>query len=152
LKTLNIFPMKPSGVQLAKATRPPGFVTRTNSAATTSGRGANMTPNMLTTRSNCSGRIRQRLGVAFLEIDLQTFRICPGAGLLDEIAGDVDAADHAPSAGGENREISRAASGVEDLRARVNRLPGHEVLGDILDGAGNLPKVAGLPKWLSALP
>ena len=52
LKTVNIFPRKPSGVQLAKATCPPGFVTRNNSAATRWGRGANITPNMLTTRSN----------------------------------------------------------------------------------------------------
>src|SRR5438270_13965424 len=45
------FPTKPSGVQLAIATIPPGRQTRINSAATFSGRGANMAPNIVTTAS-----------------------------------------------------------------------------------------------------
>src|ERR1700724_246760 len=53
--TCNDFPTKPSGVQFAMAINPPGLHTLTNSAATRSGRGANMAPNMVSTTSNeCS--------------------------------------------------------------------------------------------------
>jgi hypothetical protein len=48
---LNICPAKPSGVQFAIAIRPPGFVTRINSADVTSGRGANIAPNIVITIS-----------------------------------------------------------------------------------------------------
>ena len=48
----NISPMKPCGVQLAMAIRPPGRVTRSNSAAARSGRAANIAPNIVTTESN----------------------------------------------------------------------------------------------------
>ena len=49
---LNIWPMKPPGVQLAIAMRPPGRLTRISSAAAFSGRGANIAPNMVMTVSN----------------------------------------------------------------------------------------------------
>src|SRR5213593_4838763 len=39
------------GIQLPMTMRPPGFVTRTISLATSNGLGANMAPNMDTTRS-----------------------------------------------------------------------------------------------------
>src|SRR6266436_6868660 len=52
LKTWNILPMKPSGVQLAKAICPPGLVTRSSSAAARWGRGANITPNILADRKS----------------------------------------------------------------------------------------------------
>jgi hypothetical protein len=48
----NIRPMKCSGGRVANATRPPGLGTRRISATTTSGRGANMCPNWLTTTSS----------------------------------------------------------------------------------------------------
>src|SRR5687767_11336137 len=51
---LNICPAKPVGVQLAIAIRPPGLHTRTSSSAVTSGRGANIAPNIVITRSNKS--------------------------------------------------------------------------------------------------
>ena len=43
-KVLNIWPMNPSLVQLAIAIVPPGRHTRSSSAATRSGRGANIAP------------------------------------------------------------------------------------------------------------
>jgi hypothetical protein len=46
--------MKPSGVQLARAIVPPGWHTRTSSAAARSWSGANMTPSMETTASKDS--------------------------------------------------------------------------------------------------
>src|SRR5687767_4264664 len=49
--TLNICPTKPAGVQFPIAIRPPGLVTRNNSAATSSGRGANIAPYIVTTVS-----------------------------------------------------------------------------------------------------
>jgi hypothetical protein len=55
LVVLNIWPVKLAGFQFAMASRPPGFSTRANSDATTSGRGANIAPNIVTTASNDSG-------------------------------------------------------------------------------------------------
>jgi hypothetical protein len=49
--TLNIWPTKPPGVQLPITIRPPGRHTRTSSAATRSGRGANIAPKRLATTS-----------------------------------------------------------------------------------------------------
>ncbi len=43
-KVLNIAPTNPSFVQLAITTMPPGRQTRSSSAATRSGRGANIAP------------------------------------------------------------------------------------------------------------
>ena len=48
----NMRPVKCSGGQVANAIRPPGLSTRRISAMATSGRGANMWPNWLSTTSN----------------------------------------------------------------------------------------------------
>ena len=48
---LNIWPMKPSGVQLARPMRPPGRHTRSSSAAARSGLGVNITPKVDSTAS-----------------------------------------------------------------------------------------------------
>ena len=50
-KVLNIWPMNPSLVQLAIAILPPERQTRSSSAATRSGRGANIAPKMVATTS-----------------------------------------------------------------------------------------------------
>ena len=47
----NIFPTNPRGVQFAIAIIPPDFVTRNNSRATKSGRGANIAPKVEITTS-----------------------------------------------------------------------------------------------------
>ena len=70
------------------------------------------------------------------------------AGLGNEVARDVDAADHAAGACRENREIPRAASRIEHACAGLNGLPRHEFLRDIFDGASSqvligLPEEAG---------
>ena len=60
---LNSWPMKPSGVQLARPILPPGLQTRSISAAALSWSGVNMTPKVETTTSKlCVGK-RQRLGI-----------------------------------------------------------------------------------------
>jgi len=76
---------------------------------------------------------RQRLGVAFVEVNAQAFRGGARAGLGDEIACDVNAADHAAAARGDNREIPRAACHVEHARAWLEGLSSHEFLGDVFD-------------------
>ena len=45
---LNICPMKPVGTQLAMTMRPPARQTRISSFAASSGRGANIAPNIVT--------------------------------------------------------------------------------------------------------
>jgi hypothetical protein len=85
------------------------------------------------------------LGVAFLEGDARTFRGSPGAGLRNEVARDVNAADRATAARSEDREISSTASHVEHVRVGLKGLPRHEFRGDIFDGAGDLTEVAGFP-------
>ena len=87
----------------------------------------------------------QCLGVAFSEINLQTFRVSAGAGLRDEVGRDVDAADHAAVAGSDDSQISSAARHVEDARAGPERLTRHKFLGNIFNATGDLPEVAGLP-------
>src|SRR5581483_5942425 len=51
LPTLNMRATKAPGPQLPMASRPPGLRTRAHSEATSSGRGANMAPNMVVTAS-----------------------------------------------------------------------------------------------------
>src|SRR5436309_15909982 len=65
----------------------------------------------------------------------QAFRGRAGAGLRDEIARDVNAADHATAARSDEGEISRAAGHLEHARARLEGLPRHEFLGEVFDYA-----------------
>ena len=55
------------------AIKPPGRQTRSSSEATTSGRGANMAPNIDSYNIESGGFIRELLGVALDEFDFQFF-------------------------------------------------------------------------------
>jgi hypothetical protein len=146
LKTSNIFPMKPSGVQLANATAA-GLGHAQQLGSSNVGRGVNITPNMLTTnrtRSLRMGAPRRRLPRNRWASSLRR----RGRGLIDEVGCDVDAADHAAATRSQDREIPRATRHVEHVRAGLERLEGlprHEFLGDMFDGAGDLSEVAGFP-------
>lgn len=91
---------------------------------------------------------RQRLGVSFLEINVQFRFGSASARLSDEIAGDINAANRAAISRCDDGKISRAASHVEHSRSAQERLMCHEFLGDIFNAAGDLPEVAGFPRRL----
>ena len=107
------------GIQLPMTIRPPGRVTRTISLATSNGRGANIAPKMLTTRSKrVVVEVGQIAGVAFLEAQVREARLLrpPVAG-LDEVARDVDAEHVGAEPRGRQRGRAVAAAEVEHLEA-----------------------------------
>src|SRR5258706_9360720 len=76
---------------------------------------------------------------------LPIFRGRAGAGLVNEVGGDVYAADDAGAARSQDREIPRAASRIEHAQAGFEGLARHKFPGDIFNGAGDLTEVAGFP-------
>ncbi len=92
----NISPVKLAGSQLAMATRPPGFSTRVISEATSSGRGANIAPNMEITTLEGTVFVGQRFGIAFIELRREILRCGAGARLFEKIGGDIQARNLAP--------------------------------------------------------
>ena len=89
--TLNISPMKPSGVHDARPTVPPGRVTRTISSAVCWWSGANIVPKTTEHASTESFADRQFLGVAEPELDVETFGDGAGAAVLEQCGDVVDA-------------------------------------------------------------
>ena len=87
--------MKLAGFQLAMERVPPGLRTRAISEATSSGRGANMAPNMVTTRSKEASGVGQGFCVAFVELDGEVFGGGAVAGLDEEVGRDIKASDRA---------------------------------------------------------
>ena len=117
---LNIWPMNPSFVQLAIAIVPPGRQTRTSSAATSSGRGANIAPKMVATTSKLASAIGQRLGVALVERARRAPR--PPRGLRAariELAAMSTPVTLAPRRAAISAELARAARDVEQRQRRA---------------------------------
>jgi len=69
---LNMSPMNPAGVQLAMAIIPPGRHTRVSSAATKSGRDANIAPIKLDDYVKLGIVIRQSFGIALFKGDVKS--------------------------------------------------------------------------------
>ena len=112
----NIWPTKPSGVQLPMAIRPPGRQTRSSSD------GHNLGPRRKHGAEHghhhveAGSVVGQLLGIALDEFDFQIFIGGAFAGLLQKIGREVEADDVRPVAGGGNGLISRAAGHVQDFR------------------------------------
>ena len=125
---------------------PPGLQTRSNSAATRSGRGANMAPNMLNNHVERLVGIRQLLGIAFLETDFEVLGSGPLPGLLQQVCGDIDAGNFSAS-------FARRESRYCRCRRR-HRAPGCQALRSMRatkfcsfagDEICNLAEIAGHP-------
>src|SRR5690349_16260255 len=114
---LNICPTNPCGVQFAIAMTPPGLQTRRSSAATRSGRGANMAPIRLVTMSNSPSGKGRGLRIGLVEPHGQVCRFRARARAVDQIAGDIYAGDVQSVLGGHQSQLTRAAADVEKLRA-----------------------------------
>ena len=120
---MNICPLPPSGVQAATAIVPPGRATRTSSAAACSCRGANITPNVDSTRSKEPSAIGQFLRVA---LDPLAIHACLGrapAGRVEQLRGEVETRDRCAALGTEDRDIAAAGRDVEHVVAPLDTRP-----------------------------
>ena len=147
---LNICPMNPPGVQFAMAIIPPGRHTRVSSAATSSGRGANIAPIKLTTASNWASSIRQRFGISFFERDLQSLGGRAGTGFLEPVGRDVATGDLCARPGRDQRELPGAAADIEQPGSRCDSEPPEKLLRVLLHIAGESVVVSGHPCRLQA--
>src|SRR3954470_7599129 len=80
-----------------------------------------------------------------MELDPQAFASSAGAGLLNEVGRNVDAADDAAIARGDDCKVSGATSHIKDVRAGTQGLTRHEFAGNIFDRAGDLSEITGFP-------
>ena len=103
------------GIQFPITIRPPGFVTRTISLATSNGLGANIAPKMLTTRSklSSSSSVRSVASPSWKERLVQAEGLGASVSRRDEVAGDVDAEDVGPQLSGGHRGGPVAAAEIE---------------------------------------
>ena len=148
---LNSWPMKPSGVQLARPILPPGLQTRSSSAAALSWFGVNITPKVETTTSKLRIGERQRLGVGLREVDRSAARPRRArAAALEQRRHVVGRGHLAPAARGGERRVAVAGGDVEHLAAgaQIERLA--ELLADDLQGRADDGVVAGRPGALLA--
>ena len=123
LPSLNIAPVKLPGFQLAIARWPPGLSTRASSEATSSGRGANMAPNMVTTASKEAVRIGKLLRVALVEGCGEALGCGTLAGLGQQVRGNVDPGDDAAcrASGMARLPVPQATSSTRDPAGRASR-------------------------------
>ena len=146
---LKRWPMKPSGVQLARPIFPPGRQTRISSAAARSWSGVNMTPKVETTTSKLAswkGALPRRpRGTRS-----SARRPRRGAGAVEQGRNVVGRRHVAPTARRRQRGVAVAGSDVQ------HRLPGADVEGlaqvfaDDLQGGADDGIVAGRPRPLLA--
>ena len=147
---LNNWPMKPSGVQLARPILPPERQTRSSSAAALSWFGVNITPKVETTTSKLAIGERQRLGVGLLEFDRQPSASARARAALEQRRHVVGRGDVAPAARGGERGVAVAGGDVEHGLAgtQVERLA--KRLADDLQRGADDGVVAGRPGGLLA--
>ena len=147
---LNSWPMKPSGVQLARPILPPGLHTRTSSAAALSWSGVNMTPKVETTASKLRVGERQRFGIGLAKLDREPLGRRPLAAAFEQSGHVVRRDDLAPAPRRRQRDIAVAGRHVEDLLsgAQVERLA--QRLADDLQRRAHDGVVAGGPSALLA--
>ena len=142
---LKTWPMKPSGVQLARPILPLGLQTRSSSAAALSWFGVNITPKVETHRVETVVAERQVLGVGLPEFDRHAFGLGARAAALEQRRHVVGRGDVAPAARGGERGHAVAGGDVEHLRAgaEVERLA--EFLADDLQRGADDGVVARRP-------
>ena len=147
---LNSWPMKPSGVQLARPILPPGLQTRISSAAARSWSGVNITPKVETTTSKLPSGERQRLRVGLAERDVEPLGVGALAGALEQRRHVVGGDHVAPAARRGERDVAVAGGDVEHLLpgAQVERLA--QLFADDLQGGADDGIVAGRPGALLA--
>jgi hypothetical protein len=114
----NTAPMKPPGVQFAIAICPPDRQTRRSSAATRPGRGANIAPNMLTTRSKAP-EATGRFSASPASNLMSSFSRVVRARLIDQIGRNVDAGN---GGAGIEHQSSTASSIMSAAASRNLRL------------------------------
>ena len=138
------------GIQLPMTIRPPGLVTRTISRAVSNGRGANIAPNRVTTKSKLRvGDPGEVAGVALLETQIvEAGGLGAGVAGGDQIFGDVDAEHVGAEPGGGQGRGAVAAAEVEDLHARRDAERGDQLLTAFAHGLGDPGEVALLPQRL----
>ena len=133
----NIWPMKPSGVQLTRPIRPPGRTTRTSSSALAWWCGANMMPTHESADVELAVVERQRLGVGLLPGELDVRRLGVPAARLEQLGGQVGGDDGAAGQRGRDRGVAGAGGDVEDPLARLDPAgvgDGLAEVGDEVDG------------------
>ena len=133
------------------AIRPPGRQTRLSSEATTSGRGANMAPNIESTTSNRAGFVGDFFRIAFDEFNFELLLCGAFAGLLQEIRGDVESDDFGSGAGGGDGLVSGAAGYVEDFCSWLEVQALDEAFSFAGIQLGDLTEVASHPGGAQAL-
>ena len=145
---LNSWPMKPSGVQLARPILPPRLQTRSISAAALSWSGVNMTPKVETTTSKLASANGSASASASLELDRQPFGRGALAAALEQRRHIVGRGHLAPAPRGGEGDIAVAGRDVEHLLAgaQVERLA--QLFADDLQRGADDGVVAGRPGGL----
>ena len=147
---LNSWPMKPSGVQLARPILPPGRQTRTSSAAARSWSGVNITPKVETTTSKLPSANGSASASASRNSISSRSAVGALAGALEQRRHVVGGDHVAPAARGGERDVAVAGGDVEHLLsgAEVERFA--QLLADDLQGGADDGIVAGGPGALLA--
>ena len=147
---LNTWPMKPSGVQLARPILPPRLHTRTSlgSGAVLVGREHHPEGGDDDVEAGVGKRQRLRIGLA--ELDAEPVGVGALAGALEQ-GRHVVGRDHlAPAPRGGKRDVAVAGSDVEHLLARAQVEGFAQLLADDLQGRADDGIVAGRPCSLLA--
>ena len=137
--------MNPSGVQLARPIVPPGRQTRSSSRGRLRVIGGEHGAEDRRDGIERAVGERQRLGVAFQELDREAFGLGAAAAALEESGDVVDADRSAAVARGCDRRIAAAGGDVEDAPAGVQVGGVAEVLGHEHDPGGDDGEVAARP-------
>ena len=147
----NSWPMKPSGVQLARAMVPPGRQARSSSSAAFWWSGANIDTEHRHHGVELAVAARQGLRVAVGERDLQPLGGSALPASLEQGRHVVDADDRAAEPGGGQRRVPAAGGDVQHppAGAQVGRVD--ELLGDPDDAGGHRVVVTAGPGQLLTL-
>ena len=145
---LNTWPMKPSGVQLARPIWPLGLQTRNNSAAARSWFGVNITPKVESTVSKLLSSNGRFSASASRNSICHAFRLGAGPAALQQRRHVVGRGDVAPAPRGGEAGHAVAGGDVEHLRAglEIERLA--ELLADDLQRRADDGVIARRPRGL----
>src|ERR1700687_3626114 len=143
------------GTQLPITIRPPGFVTRTISLATSKGLGANMAAK---TREGQTERVvADTLQVTRISLlkwqSVETRLGSSSVAGVNEVLGNVDSNNFSPQAGEGNRRSAISAAEVQDPQRRRDPERLHDCFPRLTHQGGNLGKDAFLPQrfvWIHA--
>ena len=137
--------MKPVGVQLATAIRPPGRATRTSSDAARAWSAVNITPMAETTTSNdASGKGRSSASPTTKSTS-STSAVARRRAMSTQLGHVVDARGARTAARGSEGGVTGAGGHVEDPLARPDVGPGDQRLGDRDRDGGDAVVVAAAP-------